>query len=360
MADYFPLSHRVVLVDLARFLLLSVVIGYCLPPGIAVADERPENIIEGCEGFDVICPKVKGEERRPDRQRPPAAEAKSIFSLLDTPNQMIALGLNGFARYIDEFLAAEQSYYYATGSYIRVTADQAWLENDTSGFYGYLRMKLNLPHTNEKYKFVIENQPDKSRDALDANVESPAETVDNQDYFVGLQAISGRRDRWRYRVGVGIKPSSPVDSYVRLGARRNYVFSKWSLYLDESVYSFDREGESFISIVELNRLVEENLLFRSTSRARWVRTNEYIETTQIFSLFQTLDQDRLVILRAGVYGVTEPAVYATDYRVSASLRKNLRQQYLFLELIPQIRYQKVHDFHAERGLILRLEWVFQG
>ena len=361
MADSLPLTPRLALILRESFLLLSLSIACGLPAVSAVADDSPESKIEGCEGFGDICQKARGETRKTEPGKTPAAEDESIFSLLDTPSQLIGTGLNGFARYIDEFLAAEPLYYYSTGSYIRLTLDQAWREQDASGFYGYLRMKVNLPHTSEKYKFVIENQPEKSRDDLDTNVATtPSGTVDNQDYFVGLQAISGRQDRWRYRVGIGIKPSTPVDSYVRLGARRLYKFTKWSLYLDESAYSFDRSGESFTTMFEFNRQMEENLLFRSTSRARWASSIEYIETSQEFSLYQTLDQDRLVSFHAGVYGVTEPAIYATDYRVSTGFRKNLRRHFFFLELIPQIRYQKVHNFEAEKGFILRLEWVLKG
>jgi len=361
MADIPAPTFRLALITLARSLLLWLSIGSSLVVDIAVADDRPKSMLEGCEDFGAICQETKTESRKTEPGKTPAVEAESIFSLLDTPNRIIALGLNGFARYIDEFLAAEPLYYYSTGSYIRLTVDQAWREHDASGLYGFLRMKLNLPRTNEKYKFVIENQPDKSRDDLDTNITStPAGTIDKQDYFFGLQAISGSLARWRYRVGVGIKPSSPVNSYVRLGARRNYVFTNWSLHLDESAYSFDRGGESFTTMFEFDRGLWDKLLFRSTSRARWASSVDYLETSQEFSLFQTLDQDRLVTFKAGVYGVTEPAVYATDYRVSASFRRNLRRQFFFLELIPQIRYQKVNNFVAEKGFILRLEWVSSG
>ena len=175
-----------------------------------------------------------------------------------------------------------------------------------------------------------------------------------------MQLVSGRQDRWRRRVGVGVKVSYPLDTYLRLGARRTYLYDYWSLNLDESYYWFDHKGQSFITSVEFNRQLADKLLFRSSSRARWAEVNGYVETSQVFSFFQSLDKIRLVTFQAGVYGVTEPAIMATDYRVSASIRQNLRKQYLFVELIPQLRYQKIHAFVPERGIVLRLEWVFQG
>jgi len=301
-----------------------------------------------------------------DAGMPAAAEIQvddidSIFSLLDGTNELLGVGIYGFARRIDEFFADEKLYYESSGSFVRLTVDHVWQQRDDNGFTGNIRVKLNLPRTNEKYKFVIESDPDRLRDELDSDVQSsPVDAADNQDYFAGLQTVIGREDRWRYRAGIGIKVRSPVDSYIRIGARRIYPFTFWSLRLDESMYWFDRDGQSFITAIEFNRSLHDKLLFRAKTQARWAEKQDSIGSSQVFTLYQTLDENRLVSLQAGVYGESEPTLHASNYLVSASFRQNLRQQYLFLELTPQVRYQKINGFVAERGFVLRLEWVFQG
>lgn len=344
-----------------HYLLVSAWVLLLLPIPAFSDDPAVTSPFERCEGFSEICPETV-DILLPDSAGA-VADEESIFSLLDGPSEFIGFSLNGFARSIDEFLADEKLYYESSGSFIRIKVDSIWWQRSESGFLGSVRMKLKLPRTNEKYKLVIESDPDKMRDALDSDVDvqnSPVEAADKQEYFAGLQAVAGRKDRWRYRAGIGVKLRSPVDSYVRIGARRTYLFDIWSLHLDESMYWFDRAGQTVNTAIELNRRLQSDLLFRSSSQAHWTEANDYYETSQVFTLYQTLDENRLVSFQAGVYGQSEPAMHATDYRVSMSFRKNLRRKYLFLELIPQVRYQKINNFAAERGVVLRLEWFFQG
>ena len=284
-----------------------------------------------------------------------------MVDLLDAPSEMIRSGLSVFSRSVDEFFANEKLDYDKSGSYVRLTTDAAWFQSEASGFGADLRLRLKLPRTSEKYKFTLETSPERTKDELDNVVESDVvNAADNQAYFAGLQAVYGAKDRLRFRTGFGVKLRTPIDSYVRLDSWRDFVFEPWSLHVQGSSFWFRHDGRKLLSTIEISKLLAEDLLFRATARTHWAELEEFLETSQVLSLYKTLNAERQLSLQAGVYGVTEPVIHATDYRVSAGIRKYLRKRYLFIELIPQLRYQKIHHFTAERGVVLRLEWVFSG
>ena len=288
-------------------------------------------------------------------------EQETMFAVLDTPNSLIGSGISSFARGIDAFFANEKLTYDSSGSYIRVTADRAWYDREKSGFFTSIRARLNLPRTNEKYKFYLENTPEQRRDDLNTEVQdTPLQAADKQEYFAGIQAIGGSPKRWRYRSGLGIRLGSPVETYLRWGTWRELIFDHSGLRFEETIYRYSHDGMRYLTAVEYNRRLLPDLLFRSTTRADWTEVRHYFDTLQAFSLYRPLARNRQLLLRAAVYGVTEPVNMATDYLLSVGLRKYLRKRYLYIELSPQIRYQKIHQFAAEYGAILRLEWVFQG
>jgi hypothetical protein len=288
-------------------------------------------------------------------------DEETLFAVLDTPQDVIGSGINGFARAIDAFFADEKLSYEKSGSYVRVTLDAASYAQEASGFFTSVRARLKLPRTSEKYKLIIENTPGQTRDDPDNDIQdTPLEAADRQEYFAGIQAVGGSRERWRYRSGIGVRLGSPLESYLRWGSWRDFLFDASALRITATLYRFSHDGMRYITAAEYSRRLQADVLFRSLTRADWSEVNHYFDTRQEFSLYKPLAADRQLVFQVAGYGVTEPVNMATDYQVSVGLRRYLRKRYLYVELIPQIRYRKIHQFAAEHGLILRLEWVFQG
>lgn len=333
----------------------------------ALADKTYAADIKPCLAGDSECTDRVSEKitRLPsvtvEGEPPSFLDYDQIVGWLDAPSAMISSGLSIFARNVDEFFAAEKLDYMSSGSYLRLTTDAAWYEQEPSGFAANLRLRLHLPRTKEKYKFTLDSSPDSTKDDLDTTVEADlVNAADSQSYFAGIQAIFGRMDRWRFRTGFGVKLRAPPDSYIRLGTWRDFIVNQWGIHVQGTAFWFRHDGRVLNSTIELSHPLSEVLLFRSISHTHWTELNRYIEASQVFSLYKSLNKDRQISVQAGVYGDTEPLLHATDYRVAFGARKYLRKRYLYVELIPQLRYQKIHHFVAERGLILRLEWVFHG
>lgn len=291
-------------------------------------------------------------------EEPPA---KAFFSFLDTSQRTISSGVKGLAQGIDEFFANEKVYYESTGSYIRLTADTIWEEGGNIGYAGDIRIKLRLPRTQKKLKFTFESDPDEKRDGIERTTDTkPRDAAKEKSYFAGIQADLGKKEKWQIKPSIGVKIRSPLDVYLRLRVNRTYNFINWKMYLAETLYWFDSTGTGFDTSVELDRRLDDDLLFRSASFGRWTNENDYWDLSQVFSITHTLSQRRAITYQAGVYGTSEPTIFATDYLLAVRYRQNIHSNFLFMELVPQILYQKENDFRAEHSFLFRIEMVFQG
>ena len=292
----------------------------------------------------------------------PLIDTKALFSLLDEPQKYVSSGVNSFTKGVDEFFSDEKVLYETSGSYIRLTGDTVLSEGGDFGFVGDVRLKIALPNTQHKLKLVFETDPNEGREDFERQLEdNPVDAAQDKSYFAGLEAIWGEFRHWRVRPGIGLKLNSGLDYFLRVRANRLYAISeKWHAYLSDTLYWFDSSGYGFDASLEFDRKIDGNFLFRSTTFGGWTEQNDYWDLSQVFSLTQSLSDKRALIYQAGVYGVSEPTVFATDYLLQLRYRKQLHSNYLFLELIPKILYQREYDFQAEHSFTVRLEMIFKG
>ena len=292
----------------------------------------------------------------------PDIETKPFFSILDRPQGYVASSINFLTRNMDEFFSNENALYESTGSYIRLTADTVLSEGGEVGYIGDARARVALPNTQKKLRLVVESDPAESRDDLDRPLEeNPLDAAEEKSYFAGLETLFGEFENWRFRPGIGLKLSSGVDHFWRIRASRTFALGEsWQSYFTNTLYWFNSTGYRDDFSLEFDHKTDSDLLFRARSFASRTEENDYWDLSQVFSVTQTLSQNRALVYLAGVYGVNEPNTHATDYLIQIRYRQRIHSDYLFLGLIPQILYPEESDFETQYSLILRLELVFKG
>lgn len=290
-----------------------------------------------------------------DSQPPPPS---SFFSFLDTPQHSISSGIERVARSIDEFFADERVYYQSSGSYVRYSIQTLLEEGGRHTTIGNLNISLHLPRTEQKLRLIVESDPVETQSNLEraSNTPIPQNEV---SYYAGLQTKLGKQNRWEFKPSVGLKLHLPLDYYVRVRAFRNINFDKWNLLLTESAYWFDSTGAGFDSQMQWNHLLTDHLLFRADTLVRHTQEYHRYDLSQLFSLIQSLSERRALTYSIGFFGNSNPKVHATDYILQARYRQIIHGDYLFMELVPQVRYRIDYNFTQEDSLLLRFEWLFK-
>lgn len=284
----------------------------------------------------------------------------SFFDILDTPQKYVAVHLEDFVRGTDEFFANEKTSYASTGSYARVTLDTVWSEGGQVGYAGKLSLKVRLPATEGKLKLLVESDPPETRDVLDRRVApTPKQAADQNKYYAGFLANFGREVGWQFEPSLGLHIGSPLQVFTRFRAVKHVAYQDWLITINNTLYWYNTTGSGDDATLEFNYQLANHLLARATSFSRWTHQTQYFSLSQVFSLIHTLSERRAVTYSAGMYGTSEPTVYATDYLLSAQYRQALHRKNLFMELVPEVRFRQINQFKNEYSLLLRLEWLFQ-
>ncbi len=335
--------------------------GMLLPVSLVAepANLIPDIVVQNInlENPDVdVCTEIKED----DISQGGSESDEPFFSFLDKPQEVISSGVELFAKSLDEFFSEDKVFYDTSGTYLRLRADTVWNESSGISYTGNVRLKLRLPNTKKKLKFTIESNADKRQNNTSAQTENtPAKAVKEKDYFAGVQASLGKEDGWEFKPSIGLRLSSDIELYTRLRLKRRYEFEKWSIHWNETPFWFNSTGVGLDSYLEFNRKISKDNLFRAATFARWTNKTDYFELNQTFSMFHTLSKRRAISYYVGVNGISEPSVFSQYYWIGATYRQNIHKGYLFVEIIPQIKYQKINDFHAEPSLTLRLEIIFK-
>lgn len=286
-------------------------------------------------------------------------EREPFFSFLDTPHEFVSSGVETFARNIDEFFSDDKVFYETSGTYMRLRADTIFNEGGERKYQGDIKLKLRLPRTQKKLKLTFESDLNERSDDNTAQGENtPIAVIEEKNYFAGLQATLGKENEWQFNPSIGLRLSSSIEPYFKFRIKKKYKFSHWSIHLHETPYWFDSFGWGSDTYLEFNNKITDKALFRASTFARWTNEIDEFELSQVFSMYHTLSNRRAVSYFAGVYGKSEPTVYATHYLLGLAYRQNIHKDYLFIEILPQIKYEKINDFHADHSITFRVEMVF--
>ena len=316
------------------------------PAPFLYADEQIDLFDES-----TVPPEDETANRKEDSKKP-------FLSFLDSPQKTITSGFDAMLRAIDEFFANEDTYYESSGSYIRYTIDHTWSEGNEHSTQGDLKIRVKLPLTERKLKFTIESDPEEQRSELDRERDSPVSNED-KSFYAGFERDLGDEKRWQLRPSIGVRVRSPLDYYVRLRAGRKYDLSKNSIIdFSQTLYWFDSTGYGADTNFHYNYRITDNVVFRSSSFARYTEEYEYWDLSQNFYIAHKLSEKRALLYQAGVFGISEPTVFATDYLLLVRYRQNIHKDWLFFEITPQILYQEEFDFKAEHSVLFRLEVYF--
>jgi len=295
-------------------------------------------------------------------QDSPAQTPTPFFRFLDSHQQAVSSYLRRFVIGIDNFFVDSQTIDETSGSYLRLTTEFLWPEGAGAEFDGGISLKVRLPKTQKKLKLTFESDVDEKRNALDQETSESATIEDeNRDniYYTGLEGELDPINKWKIRPSIGIKLRSPLDYYVRLRANREVVFNKWLFHFNDTLFWFESSGFGNDTSMRWDRRFHDDLLIRSNSFARYTWSDDQFEFSQTFSLIQTLSKKRAITYKAGVFGLSQPSVHATDYLLSAQYRNNLHSDYLFLDIQPQIIFRRENDFKGIAELIIRLEIFYR-
>ncbi len=269
-------------------------------------------------------------------------------------------GLGSMGREVDGFFADTEAEGTENKSFVKIGVFNVWRKIEGIDPETRFRFRLHLPYTEERLKFVVENEPEETLSLEERNRQNvlrKEETTESLSagYFRVLLGL----EQWKFNGDIGLRLRNPLDPFVRGKANR-----KWKLEDDlvfrikETVSYFNSEGISQTSQAYFEKELSEELFFRSKTEAQWFKEKDGWEFAQTFSMTEILNTQSAMVYRFGWLMESRPHFRTTSTYVNLTYRQKLFRDWLFLEFTPELLFPRDDNFKPNPSLTFGLELLF--
>ncbi len=285
---------------------------------------------------------------------------------IDPWHDNVSRWVTNTSRSIDGFFGTDDYRAVNNESYLRLTQEFEYMQREGFDSDTGIRFKLDLPTTKERLRLIIESDPEETRGTL---ADAPAERI-LRDRNVSSSSIIGlsrfgtedKRIGWETRAGAGVKFRFPLDPYVRLTAERLWDVGEgpWQLESYNRVSWFNSDGYSARTRWDFGRPLDEARHLRFITNVQWREEYDTLEFAQSVELNRILSERSALRYAAAAVGSSFSRPKMDDYVVLAQYRRDLHKDILFLDVIPELRFTRDHDYDPRVGITLQLEMYFRG
>ena len=268
------------------------------------------------------------------------------------------------SRNIDGFFGTNDSLNVENHSFMRVNAEMGWMETYTPRNDLGVRFRLDVPTTNERLRLVLESDPEETQGTL-AEQGANRQRNDSRDTrsVLGISQLfsDDKTQGWKNRLGGGVKLHLPPDPYVRFTTERLWrLGGPWSLDSHNRASWFDSEGYSARSRWDVGRPLDDRHHLRFVSQFLWQELVGPLEFSQSAEISQILGKRSAVNYAAVLVGQSSTQPRINDYYLQAAYRRNLHEEFLFADVVPELHFPREALFSPRWALTLRLEMFFRG
>lgn len=269
------------------------------------------------------------------------------------------------SRSIDGFFGTDESLRVENNSFLRLSQEVDWSEQEGFGAETGVRFRLDMPTAKERLRFIIESDPEESEGTLDQQASNKIRSDQRSlgSTILGLNKLSrkDKREAWSLRAGAGVKVRWPPDPYVRFTGERLWdLASPWQLESYNRTSWFNEEGYSARSKWDIGRPLDENHHLRFITNFQWQEEIDTLEYSEGVELNQLLGSRSVMRYAAVVVGRSASDPHLHDYYLYTQYRRNLHRDILFVDLTPELHFPREEDYDPQFSITLRVEMMFKG
>lgn len=280
----------------------------------------------------------------------PAAAAETRPHILDKTRSLISSRIVRLANNLDSFFGEQRADDELNRSSMRVTYDYRLRMEKLPIDDTQVRFNLRLPNLEKLFRFSVQKNEPKELER--ERPRDPDKTVATEE------EAPPKQEPWRFRSDVGLNVSYPPVIFARSRLRKNWIYPWFVQRFSEEFGYFTDRGWIQNTVLFHDQALSKTLLLRFVNQQDWAVTDKVFRTTHGPSLLKNISDDDAVSLNLRMNSVVEDSWHVNNYGVSVSYRRNLREQWLFGEIIPAIDFPKSEAFRRAPSILLRLETLF--
>ena len=279
---------------------------------------------------------------------------------IDAPRDYLSGKFVGLISNIDRFFGGDRNFQETNDSVFQLYLTKV------SGYTGdrrYVlsgRAKVDLPTTEKRFHLLLETNPEKnvSGEPAQSQAELNDQVAAPESYAAALRFEKASAGLWHFSTDAGVKfKGITTNPFTRARGSYSIPIDQWRLKLTETAFWFNDIGAGESTLFEMERLLGEPLLFRSTTNATWLHEKQNFDLRQDFSIYHTLSDRAALLYQASAIGISNPQNHVTNYVALVSYRYRLHREWIYFELTPQIHFPRTENYRSKPMLVMRLEFL---
>ncbi len=284
-----------------------------------------------------------------------AADGSSPWQWLVEPRNQVSRNVTALGRNLDNWLAGEGVGGAENESYLRIRFNQEL--GSFGGYHSRLQVggSLDLPRVSERWKLIFESDTDELKSLEDSVLrdESSGESTG------GFSYLQFESDNWQLSHAVGLRARVPGDPFYRFKAKYDKQLSdNWALGYRQKIWNYKSQGWGYDSNVSFSRALTSNRVLAISSEVKYQQDKEETEFSQSIALHHSPAELNTHSYEIGILGSSKPNIRIDNYFIGAQFRRALQDDWLFLEILPQVLVSRDESWRPEPRLLVNLEVLF--
>jgi hypothetical protein len=275
---------------------------------------------------------------------------------LEDRRDELSRNVTSAGRNLDDWLAGEAVGERYNQSYLRLRLNQRVGRHNN--YFSTFRIsgRLDLPRASERWKLILESESQERTSMQQQRLDN----IVPSSFSGGFRYELEERGGWRFNHDVGMRARLPIDPFYRFRSRYGRdLGEEWRLGVNHQVHYYHNDGWGQDVRTYFGRELSEDLLLRITTDVRYQHTGRRkIEFGQYVALHQSLGELRTLSYEAGVLGVTRPSTRIENYYGQVVYRRAIHQDWLVMELVPQLVTERSNSFKVDPRFQFNLEIYF--
>jgi hypothetical protein len=300
------------------------------------------------------------DETKPELPRLEASETgedDGFFDAIDERQEMLSRQVVKMGYRLDRFFGGDDYVRPERGSTLRIRGTTL-VEEDGTDFDSSIRLRLQLPNTERRLSLFLETGDDDD-EFFDTTRDDASRTPGSDgSTTAGLQYVYQLADTWNFDIDAGIRARTPLEPFVSAEVARSWFYGNGELRVAQELYWYREDGAGATIEFIAQAPLPGPRFFRSDTEATWHHDERYIAYSQDFGLWHEFTPLHAVRLGLGVRARSEPNDRIEAYFVNVRWRRNVFEDWLFVELRPELLYHRDEDFDPQPRVFVTLEAYF--
>ncbi len=287
-------------------------------------------------------------------------------NLVDKTQRYISGQWTGLNYSVDSYFSNTDYKKQENKSHILAYAGAYKAESKTPEYNYDILIKVHLPKTSKRIKFVFERE----REDIDRSMNSEAENMRREytknggrkeytSYIAGLSYSLLKSKFFETNFDIGFKILLPVNPYSKLYFQKKITGKYLDVLISQGFILYRQEGFREVSQISFDKKLSNVFAINQANSLAWSDEDDTFEVRNALALDQKISSRKSLSYGVGASASLSPTYYYYNYDTSVSYRQLVHKDWLFGNLITGFNFPKEQNFQREWFIGGKVEVFFK-